>query len=341
MNLAKAIDLRANAWTSRLRRVPVMILMPHSRCNCRCVMCDIWKANRNGTSISEEQLSGLMGDFRRLQVEWVVLSGGEPLMHPNLWALCSLLKTLPARITLLSTGLLLPKHAEAIARHCDEVVVSLDGSRTVHDRIRAIPDAFDKLAEGVAALRASGARYPILGRCVLQRLNFDDLPNIITAAREIGLDHISFLAADTSSTAFNRPDGWSTDRTSEVRLSPEETQRFADVLEETLDRQSDAFASGFVTESPARMRSIVAYYRAANGQEPFPKVTCNAPWVSAVVEADGTVRPCFFHRALGNIRDRSIAEILNSPDAIEFRRRLDVQRDDVCRRCVCTVHMTR
>jgi Fe-coproporphyrin III synthase len=304
-------------------------------------MCDIWKANRNGTSISEEQLNGLIEDFRRLHVEWVVLSGGEPLMHPNLWALCSLLKGLPARITLLSTGLLLPRHAAAIARYCDEVVVSLDGSRKVHDRIRAIPNAFDRLADGVAALRASGAGYPILGRCVLQRLNFDDLPNIITAARTIGLDHVSFLAADISSTAFNRPDGWLSDKISEVCLTPDETERFAEILEETLDRHSEAFSSGFVTESPARMRNLLAYYRAANGQGSFPKVTCNAPWVSAVVEADGTVRPCFFHRALGNIREGSITEILNSPDAIEFRHQLDVQRDEVCRRCVCTIHMTR
>jgi MoaA/NifB/PqqE/SkfB family radical SAM enzyme len=341
VNLARAIDLKRNALTSRLRRVPVVILMPHSRCNCRCVMCDIWKANRNGTSISEEQLNGLIEDFRKLHVEWVVLSGGEPLMHPNLWALCSLLKGLPARITLLSTGLLLPRHAAAIARYCDEVVVSLDGSREVHDRIRAVPNAFDRLANGVATLRASGAGYPILGRCVLQRLNFNDLPNIITAARTIGLDHVSFLAADISSTAFNRPDGWLSDRISEVCLTPDETERFAEILEETLDRHSEAFSSGFVTQSPARMRNIVAYYRAANGQGSFPKVTCNAPWVSTVVEADGTVRPCFFHRALGNIREGSIAEILNSPDAIEFRRQLDVQRDEVCRRCVCTVHMTR
>ena len=304
-------------------------------------MCDIWKANRNGVSISEEQLSGLIEDFRELRVEWVVLSGGEPLMHQNLWALCEKLKQLPAKITLLSTGLLLARHAGAIARFCDEVVVSLDGSRKIHDCIRAIPKAFDQLAEGVAALRAAGAQYPILGRSVLQRLNFDDLPNIITAAREIGLDRLSFLPADMSSTAFNRPDGWQSDRVADVCLTPEETERFARIVEETLDQHSQAFASGFVIESPARMRDIVSYYRAANGQGSFPKITCNAPWVSTVIEADGTVRPCFFHRPLGNTRSQGLAEILNSPDAVQFRRQLDVQQDEVCKRCVCTLHMTR
>jgi len=46
-------------------------------------MCDIWKANRHGRSITQEHLHRLMADFRRLRVEWVLLSGGEPLMHPN------------------------------------------------------------------------------------------------------------------------------------------------------------------------------------------------------------------------------------------------------------------
>src|SRR5258706_13217819 len=164
--LRKAVDLRRNKLTHRLRRVPVVVLMPHSRCNCRCIMCDIWKANRNGKSITEEHLATLLDDFQKLRVEWVLLSGGEPLMHANLWSLCSSLKTLPARITLLSTGLLLASHAREIVRHCDDVIVSLDGSKDVHDRIRRVPNAFDELVDGVKALRSAKAGYSVSARCV-------------------------------------------------------------------------------------------------------------------------------------------------------------------------------
>ncbi len=339
MKLRRTIDLRLNQLTHRLRRVPVVVLMPHSRCNCRCIMCDIWKANRTGASITEEQLASFLGDFRRLAVEWVLLSGGEPLMHSNLWNLCSSLKRLPTRITLLSTGLLLARHAHEIIRYCDEVIVSLDGSRDVHDRIRRVPKAFDELADGIKALRSARPGYPISARCVLQRLNFEDLPNIIGTAQQIGLDHISFLAADLSSTAFNRPSGWTADRAGEVGLSPQEVERFESVVEDTLKSHTQAFASGFIVESPVKMRKLVAYYRAANGDGPFPSIACNAPWVSAVIETDGSVRPCFFHAPLGNVHKQSIEKILNSPDAIAFRRKLDVSRDPVCRRCVCTFRM--
>ena len=50
--------------------------------------------------------------------------------------------------------------------------------------------------------------------------------------------------------------------------------------------------------SPSRrssLRRLPRYYAALRGDEPFPHVSCNAPWVSVVVEANGSVRPCFFH----------------------------------------------
>ena len=322
-----------------ITELPILILYPHSRCNCRCIMCDIWKANRDGKSLTESDIMALLRDFRRLQVEWVVLSGGEALMHANLWTLCAALKTLSVRITLLSTGLLLARHAGDIVKYCDDVIVSLDGSAAVHDRIRDVPRAFDQLKTGVAALKGTRANYPVSARCVVQRLNFEDLPNIVEAAKSLGLDHISFLCADVSSTAFNRPEGWPQERAEQVALAPDEVERFAAIVDETIARHGADFASGFIVETPEKLRKLVAYFRAVNREADFPPIRCNAPWVSTVIEADGTVRPCFFHAPLGNIRNDGIEAILNSPQAIAFRRKLNVHHDPICRSCVCTLHM--
>ena len=323
--------------THRIHTLPAVVLMPHSRCNCRCVMCDIWKANRNGQEISRDELARHVAAFQKLNVQWVVLSGGEALMHSNLWALCEMLKTLPARITLLSTGLLLKQHAGAVIRWCDEVIVSLDGSREVHDRIRNVPRAYDRLAEGVSALKALESSFHVTARCVVQRHNYFDLPNIIDAARDLDLDQISFLAVDVSTTAFNRPAPWSDERVADVALSPNEVAEFGRILEQTIEGYADDFASGFVAENPDKLRRLHRYFAALNGDGAFPETVCNAPWVSTVIEADGTVRPCFFHRSLGNIHQQPLDEILNSEDAIAFRRRLDVKTDPICRKCVCTL----
>ena len=331
-----------SSWRAsrRLTKIPVMTLMPHSRCNCACVMCDIWKANKEGTSLAVATVEKLAEDFRQLGVSWVVLSGGEALMHPNLWALCAALKkAAPLKITLLSSGLLLAQHAADIVLWCDEVIVSLDGPEQTHNRIRGVKRAFARLAEGVAALRRDQPGFAVSGRSVVQRGNFRELPATVMAARAAGLDHISFLAADLSSSAFNRPDGWDAQRSGEVGLDAAESEELAVLIEELIRLHRDDIASRFIQESPARLRRIAAYYRAANGLAPPPKISCNAPWVSSVIEADGAVRPCFFHPPIGRLGEGSLADILNSPRARAFRGALDMARDPVCRTCVCTLKL--
>lgn len=329
------------AWRAaqRLSKVPVVTLMPHSRCNCRCVMCDIWRANRNGTSLPVETVEKLVEDFRALSVRWVVLSGGEALMHPNLWALCAALRRLPVRITLLSSGLLLGRHAEEIAHWCDEVIVSLDGPAETHDRIRGVEGAFAALSEGVAALRRAKHGYPVSARSVIQRGNFRELAATIAAAKVVGLDHISFLAADTASTAFNRPDAWDAGRAGEVGLTAAESEELAALIETLIESHRKDIASRFIQESPDKLRRIAAHFLAANNLAAPPPVSCNAPWVSTVIEADGAVKPCFFHPPIGHIGDGSLAAILNSSRARAFRATLDMERDPICRNCVCTLKL--
>src|SRR5690606_39915485 len=96
--------------TNRIYDLPVLVLMPHSRCNCRCVMCDIWKANHEKKELSVEWLEKHADSFEALGVREVVLSGGEALMHSNLWNFCAVLRRKKMRVVILSTGLLLEKN---------------------------------------------------------------------------------------------------------------------------------------------------------------------------------------------------------------------------------------
>jgi MoaA/NifB/PqqE/SkfB family radical SAM enzyme len=332
---------QATRTTHRLHSLPMLILMAHSRCNCRCVMCDIWQANADKRELSREDIARQLPSLRSLHVQRVVLSGGEALMHHNLWTLCELLRELDIKITLLSTGLLLNVFAKDIVTWCEEVIVSIDGPAATHNAVRRVPRAFERMAEGIAALRNLKPGYPVSARCVLQRSNFRDLPHIITAAHEIGLDRISFMSVDVSSTAFNRETPWDEPRASEVALNGEEAVEFAAVVEDTIARFPLDFASGFISESPDKLRRLPRYYAALNHRGEFPETVCNAPWVSAVVEADGQVKPCFFHQAQGSIHHQSLDEILNSPRAIAFRRQLDVKTDPTCKVCVCTLSLGR
>ena len=320
-----------------IRALPVVILMPHSGCNCRCVMCDIWKANKDRRELSVEDLTPHLASLKRLRVRRVVLSGGEALMHSNLWTLCQLLKSLRIKITLLSSGILLKKYAEDVAEWCDDVIVSLDGSPKVHDRIRNVEGACAKLQAGIRALREIKPKMRITARCVIQRRNYHDIGQIIETARNLPVDKISFLAADVSSGAFNQAVPW--EGTADVALTPEELRHFELVMKFVLHTHAKDFASGFVAEDADKMRGIVRYYRALNGDDTFAVPSCNAPWVSAVVEPDGMVRPCFFHEPVGNIYEEPLESIVNGENAVAFRENLDMSEDPICRRCVCSLNL--
>ena len=303
-------------------------------------MCDIWKEKRI-FELTPEEVSGWTDEWRRLGVERVVLSGGEALMHSDLFALCRVLREAGIGITLISSGLLLARHAAGIAEFVDDLIVSLDGPREVHDGIRNVPRAFDRLAEGVRAVRAAGAAGTVTARCTVQRWNAGRLRDTVAAARDLGLDRISFLAVDVSSEAFNRPAGVGTTPREALALSTEELP-LLDAELGALERDFAAdFESGFIAESPEKLRRrLLGYFTAVAGQGPYPTNVCNAPWVSSVVESDGTVRPCFFHAPLGNLREQgSLGAVLNSPRALAFRQALDVATNPVCAACVCSLNL--
>src|ERR1700685_4353434 len=110
----------------RITTLPILVLCAHSRCNCRCVMCDIWKREAN-IGIEAGNMERHRESLRRLAVERVVLSGGEPLMNRDLHALCTFFRELNIRLTLLPTGLFLQRRAAEVAALFDDVIISIDG----------------------------------------------------------------------------------------------------------------------------------------------------------------------------------------------------------------------
>ena len=326
--------------TDVISALPVVILMPHSACNCRCVMCDIWKDNKNLKQLTVQDVLGLLAGLRKYGTRQVAMSGGEALLNGNFFRLCEILKQNDIKITLLSTGLSIGKNAGQLIKWVDDIIVSLDGDEALHDAIRNIPGAFSKLKEGVELIKSMQPGYRITGRTVIHRLNFRNWAAIIAEAKQMGLDQVSFLPADVSSHAFNRQQAWAEPRQQEILPDEQELPELQSIISRLIVEHEADFASGFIAESPAKIQQVYQYYAAFYGLNPFPFKKCNAPWVSTVIEADGSVRPCFFHEALGNIRDSSLADILNSKEAVSFRKNLDMSTNPICIKCVCSLNLS-
>ncbi len=325
------------AAAQMIEQLPVLVLNLHSRCNCRCVMCDIWKRTES-SELPLEALQRHRDSLRSLKVQWVVLSGGEPLMHSAFPQLCSFLRELGIRITLLTAGISLQKYAAMVAHNVDDVIVSLDGPRAVHDHIRGVAGAYERLQVGVLGLLALRPEMRISARTTVQKGNHTALCATVEAAKELDLSSISFLPADLTSAAFNREAPWSESKQSAIGLSTDEIEQLEaeiEVLVRTCDRE---IRSGYIAESATKLRRIGKRFRAHLELEEGEAPMCNAPWVSAVIGHDGSVQPCFFHPSVGSIHERSLAEVINGQEALAFRANLDIRSNRTCQKCVCSLY---
>jgi MoaA/NifB/PqqE/SkfB family radical SAM enzyme len=312
--------------------LPMLIVYPTSRCNSRCISCDWWKSTgENDLTLAE--LSRLADSLPALGTRLVLFSGGEPLLRADVFEAAELFRRRGIALHLLTSGVLLERFAPEIVGSFERVIVSLDGS--TEDRYRAIRgiNGLSVLEAGVARVKSIRPGLPLTARATLHRENYRELPCLIDKAKAMGLDGVSFLAADVASEAFGRHRREDLCR---LLLDREEVAEFRAIVRQVTVDYGDDFASGFIAESPAKLSRLPQHYAAMLGDEPFPSIACNAPWVSAVIEADGNVRPCFFHQAVGNIRDRPLAAIVRH-DLRAFRAGLDLWTDNVCRRCVCSL----
>ena len=313
--------------TGVITRLPVLILNVHSRCNCRCAMCDIWKTDSNREmplSFVEHHIDSIA----KLGTKWVVLSGGEPLMHSNLFHLCEILRSRGVRVTVLTSGLLIGRYARELSQYVDDLIVSIDGPAAIHDWIRGVKGAFELISAGLSKVTT-----PAACRCTVQKANHTVLCETIDASRSAGFHSISFLAADLTSRAFNRPAPWDSNRQNEIALSINETAALAGQIEQII-----ASADPFVRDSPDHLRRIVHHFEAHLGLSEPVAPRCNAPWVSAVIEPDGALRPCFFHPVVAHVGDRFDAAV-NGRQAVAFRQSLDISANATCRNCVCSLNL--
>jgi len=317
--------------SAALTQLPLVTLYLSERCNSRCVTCDYWRFGKQDVTV--EAVRGLLPALRQLQTEVVLLSGGEPLLHPQWAEIAALLRGQHIGRWLLSSGLSLAKHARRVSELIDIVTVSLDGTNAAtYERIRGL-DAFDKVCEGITALADIGVAVTV--RVTLQRANFEELPRFVSLARELGARQVSFLAVDVGNPhAFARRDALPL----ATALSPGQVGQLSEQVEQLIASCAEDFASGFIAESPRRLRHIVAYFRALCGGGAFPPVRCNAPEFSGVIDAHGALHPCFFIKGPGG---RSAVPDLRA--ALEDRQYRQLRSEiragarPECATCVCSM----
>lgn len=330
-----------NLVSDHLRTLPILVLYLTDGCNSRCVTCDIWRNPRRNMKM--ELVEAIASEIKPLAVRWVVLSGGEVMQHPQWAQIARRLRAEGTRVSLLTNGLLLRKQIDDVLASVDDVIVSLDGGTTeTYEAIRGV-DGFNLILDGMRLVREGG--LPVTTRTTLQRANYREIPQIIAAAKSVDVNSISFLTVDVSNPfAFGSRSALLANfvplehQPPASALTAEDLLELARVLDEVEIQFADDFASGRIAESPAKLRRMVRYFGGVLGQNDFPPVQCNAPHLSAIIEVDGTLRPCYFLPTMGKLNGTPLHEAINTPDALDLRRAYKKGERVECQSCVCSLY---
>lgn len=130
------------------------------RCNAKCGFCDIWE--KPSPFIQLKDVESNLNDLRKLGVKVIDFTGGEPLLHKDLYYFLKLARDLGFITTITTNGLLYPKRAEELKGLVDMLHFSLDAAdKEIHDSMRGVK-CFDKVMESIGIAKKLGERPDIL-----------------------------------------------------------------------------------------------------------------------------------------------------------------------------------
>lgn len=184
-------------WAMPARRAapagPVVIWNLIRRCNLTCTHCYAFSADHAyAGELSTEEVYGVMDDLHAYHVPVLILSGGEPLMRPDLFEIAARAKSMRFYTGLSTNGTLIDAAcADRIAATgFDYVGISLDGLRATHDRFRRLVGAFERSLSAVRLLRERGVKVGL--RFTMTALNGHDLPALLQLMRAERVDKFYF-----------------------------------------------------------------------------------------------------------------------------------------------------
>lgn len=291
---------------------PVVVWNVTRRCNLRCIHC--YSQSDGQAPVGElntQEALAVIQDLSCFGSPVLLLSGGEPLLRPDLFLLAERAKELGMRVVLSTNGTLIdPKVARRLqAIGVSYVGISLDGLGQHHDRFRGAKGAFESAMAGVRNCQEVGLKVGL--RFTMHRGNVGEIPGIFQLVEKERIPRICFYHLVYAGRGS---------RLVKEDLSHEQTRRTLDMI---MDRTRDLHDRGnkvevltvdnhadgpyvylrLLRENPRRAREVLELLRMNEGNSSGQGIGC--------VSWDGEVHADQFwrHRSFGNVRSRPFSRI--------------------------------
>ncbi|MEZ5283956.1 MAG: radical SAM protein [Vicinamibacterales bacterium] len=155
----------------------IVHLHPTRQCNLACTHCYSESApSRTASALDADTIARALAVLRTEGYTAVSLSGGEPLVYPDLERVVDHAQGLGFRVTMVTNGLLVGPRLDALLGRLDGIAVSFDGLAESHNQVRGRADAFARASAAVAHLASIGR--PAAAAISVSRDAIAELPDL-------------------------------------------------------------------------------------------------------------------------------------------------------------------
>ena len=180
-----------------------LLLLVNRGCNLRCSFCDLWEDH---VHMPIDRALALLDEAVAIGVKTLVLTGGEPFLHPGLFTLVRAAKDRGLGVNITTNGTRIEaRWDELVSSGVDSLSFSLDGLAETHDRLRGQPGAWRRTLRGLDAVRAWGGAATSV-YFTANRENIGVLVAVADLARDRGAAFDFWPVNDAPDLAFRGPD---------------------------------------------------------------------------------------------------------------------------------------
>lgn len=168
---------------------PVVIWNLIRRCNLACKHCYSISADHNFPGeLSTDEIFKVIDDLKTFGVPVLILSGGEPLLHPDIYEISTYAKQKGFYVGLSTNGTLINEDniSQIADMKYDYVGISLDGLKETHDKFRRKQGAFEASLHAARLCRDANLKIGL--RFTLTQDNERDLPAILKLMHDEKID---------------------------------------------------------------------------------------------------------------------------------------------------------
>ena len=282
-------------------------------CNSRCNFCDIWKIKPK----NEINLENIIRSFDGTEkdIYWLSLSGGEvTLVNYYFDMIDALKKKLPnLKIIAFTTNCLTPNRVIKYAKYIKDngfdplITLSLDGDEKFHDEIRGVKGNYKKCIETFKMLNKENilCHYGI----TLSDKNYefvrDNYHNFKDTMKAVTFIH--------SEGIYNKENSYKDDSKIVESLKIIDKNFKVKKLYEIIEKIHIKISIKFLENE--RKKNIIP---------------CDVLNSSIHIMQDGSVKPCMFMDAVGNIKNDNMLSLLNNENALKLK---DEIKKDLCPKC--------